>query len=153
MGAGGTSLDVRLRPATPADYEFALDLFERTMRPYAEQTWGVWLKEKAQDEIRRDCADGRAKIIEVNSAPVGMLRVDQEPPTHLQLEKLNVLPDHQRKGIGSLVLNHVISEAKQLGLPVRLRVLRVNPAKGLYERHGFTVTREEDVRFHMECAF
>jgi ribosomal protein S18 acetylase RimI-like enzyme len=47
----------------------------------------------------------------------------------------------------------IISEAESLGLPVRLRVMKVNPrAKAFYERLGFTVISEIETHFTMERA-
>lgn len=140
----------RLRAATAADAEFAYLVLEQTMRAYAEATWGEWHESRARDEMRLAASDGRSQIIEVDSVPVGILRLVNEGGSHLQLEKLFVLPAFQRKGTGTWVLQGVLENARTVGLPVRLRVLRVNPAKALYERLGFRVTAEEPVRFHME---
>jgi ribosomal protein S18 acetylase RimI-like enzyme len=74
----------------------------------------------------------------------------EQTDTHIQLHQLFILPEYQRRGIGSGLLEDLLTEAGQSGLPVRLRVLRVNPAKGLYERYGFRVTSEEPERFYMQ---
>ncbi|NJN01027.1 MAG: GNAT family N-acetyltransferase [Leptolyngbyaceae cyanobacterium RM1_1_2] len=42
-------------------------------------------------------------------------------------------------GIGTALLNNLILEALQSRIPVRLRVIVVNPAKSFYERLGFFV--------------
>jgi ribosomal protein S18 acetylase RimI-like enzyme len=142
--------DITLRPAKPDDAALAYEIFEQTMRPYAEATWGGWHPERAREELRLACEDGCTRVIEDRGVPVGIVRVVIEPGSHTQLEKLNVAPAFQGCGIGSEVLRRVLREAA--GVPVRLRVLRVNPAKRLYDRHGFRVTVEDDVRFHMEHA-
>ena len=70
----------------------------------------------------------------------------------LMLEKLYILPSHQRRGIGTLLLGRVIERAHASGKPIRLRVLRVNPARQLYERNGFKVDRSTDERYFMSYA-
>jgi RimJ/RimL family protein N-acetyltransferase len=47
----------------------------------------------------------------------------------------------------------VIEEARQLGLPLRLQVMKVNPrARTFYERLGFIHTGETDTHILMERA-
>lgn len=140
-----------IRQAQESDSEFAYLTLERTMREYALATWGNWLESEAREQTASDAKSGRSQIVQLGSQPVGLLRVDRFT-THLQLDQLFIMPEHQRQGIGGHVLRLVLSEAGAAGLPVRLRVLRVNPARHFYERHGFTVTSGTPQRFFMECA-
>jgi ribosomal protein S18 acetylase RimI-like enzyme len=137
------SLEISLRRAEPGDSDFAFQVLERTMRGYVEETWGVWSEATARVRTSADAVSG--------SESIGLLCVDHLA-THLQLEQLYLLPTCQRRGIGAQVLQLVLSESHALGLPVRLRVLRVNPAKRFYERHGFRVTSETPERLFMERA-
>jgi GNAT superfamily N-acetyltransferase len=141
-----------VRPAVPKDGEFAYFVLEQTMRPYAEATWGEWREAHARDEMLAAVSDGQTGVVHVNGQAAGILRAVEQAGSHIQLEKLFILPLYQRQGHGSALLEAVIERARQRNLPVRLRVLRVNPAKSLYARFGFEVTSEEPVRFHMEYA-
>jgi len=60
--------------------------------------------------------------------------------------------DHpfQRKGIGTEVMKRLIGEAAQVHQTVRLNVVKINPARRLYERLGFRVTHEDDRKFYMK---
>jgi GNAT superfamily N-acetyltransferase len=142
---------VSLRPAQAADSEFAYQVLERTMKSYAVATWGKWLEREAREETSADATAGRSQIIQLGTTAVGLLRLDRFE-THLQLEQLFVVPEHQRQGIGAAVLQAVVSEGRSQRLPVRLRVLRVNPAKEFYARHGFCVVSETPERLFMERA-
>ena len=142
---------IRLRPATSNDAEFAYEVLEQTMRNYVEATWGEWSEARSREEMTKDASDGQSQIIELGSLRIGLLRLE-EHSTHLQLEQLFVLPQYQRQGIGTLLLERVLEQARIRQLPVRLRVLRVNPARGLYERKGFKVVSETPERFFMEHA-
>ena|SRR5215469_7594363 len=141
--------DISIRRAGSSDAEFAYHVLVTTMREYAELTWGKWLETEARASVVADARTGRSQIIELASAPVGLLCVDRLD-THLQLDSLYVLPEHQKRGIGGHVLRLVLADASACGLPVRLRVLRVNPARQFYERHGFKVVAEAPERFFME---
>jgi len=138
-----------LRRATEADAELAYHVTERAMRDYVTATFGSWLEAEVRKNTSADACAGRSQVIELDSVPVGILNVERLP-THIQLHQLFILPEYQRQGVGTHLLRGILSDAATAGLPVRLRVLRCNPAKALYERHGFSVTSESPERFYME---
>ena len=145
------AVPIALRLATLADSEFVYEVACKTIRPYAEQTFGVWQEAQVRSTLASNISAGATKIIMVRAEPVGILTV-RELENHVQLDQLFVLPEYQRSGIGTQLVGAIVQRAKQLGVPVRLRVLRVNPAKRLYERLGFLVTSEEPERFYMQSA-
>jgi ribosomal protein S18 acetylase RimI-like enzyme len=140
---------ITLHPATLNDAEFAYQVLERAMREYAMATWGSWPEAKVRARASEDAAAGRSQLIRLGATAVGVVRIDRLP-THFELDQLYILPEHQGRGIGRHVLQGLLAEASAACLPVRLRVLRVNPARRLYERHGFTITSESPERFYME---
>src|SRR5262245_3162300 len=142
---------VTLRQATAADAGFACGVVDRTIRIYAEQTFENWPAVEAHARATGDAEAGRLQIMELDGRPIGIMKVERTD-THIQLHQLFILPEYQRRGIGGWLLEDLLAEARAVGLPVRLRVLRVNPAKHLYERHGFRVTSEEPARFYMQST-
>lgn len=65
---------------------------------------------------------------------------ETEYPEFLYLGVLAVHPDHQRRGIGSKLLNWGLERARREGVRVGTEA---SPAgKGLYEKFGFEVVRE-----------
>jgi GNAT superfamily N-acetyltransferase len=69
----------------------------------------------------------------------------------VKVNQLFLLPEHQGQGIGRRCMLAVMEEARGLGLPVRLRVLKVNPrALAFYGRLGFVRTGETDSHDLME---
>jgi len=79
------------------------------------------------------------------------MRVDRLPD-HWFLAKLYLLPAFQNMGLGSRLLEELITDAAIVRLPLRLSVLDGNPARYFYERHGFVVTSSSPPRHHMERA-
>jgi len=142
-------LEIVIRRAEESDSEFAYQTVERTMKGHALAIWGKWLEAEARTNTASDAKSGRSQIIQLGSERIGVLCVDRLA-THHQLDQLYIVPEHQRQGIGAHVLQLVLSEAQAAGLPVRLRVLRSNPARSFYERHGFCVFSESPERFFME---
>lgn len=76
----------------------------------------------------------------VDGRPVGYLATELEPTRAvMHLHKLYVLPQYQRRGIGSRLLDHACQSAFRAGCQqVRLHVNKANhPAIACYRRHGF----------------
>lgn len=78
--------------------------------------------------------------------PIGFASIGMIEPQVYKLHKLYVLPGDQGKGAGKFIINELIKLIKQKGAAtLLLNVNRNNPAKGFYEKLGFTVIKEEDV--------
>lgn len=76
----------------------------------------------------------------VDGRPVGYLATELEPTRAvMHLHKLYVLPQYQRRGIGSRLLDHACQSAFRAGCQqLRLHVNKANhPAIACYRRHGF----------------
>jgi GNAT superfamily N-acetyltransferase len=143
--------DIRLIGSTRADGDFAYEVLERTMRSYAVATYGHWVEHPTRSTIAAEAAAGKLEIILLRKTRVGILHVELVPE-HVFLKKLFILPEHQRAGIGGHLLQSVLQRARAAQLPVRLRVLRVNPAMSLYEKHGFRVVEQTTQAYFMEHA-
>nr|WP_292873344.1 GNAT family N-acetyltransferase [Nostoc sp. LPT] len=77
-----------------------------------------------------------------------ILVIEQEDA--LFLNYLAFLPLHQSKGLGTEILNKLLEQAIFRRIPIKLSVMRVNPAKALYELLGFRVVGGDENRFLME---
>ena len=63
------------------------------------------------------------------------------------LRAIEIHPDYQGQGIGTAIIQKLIAQAALKMKPVFLQVLKVNPAKKLYERLGFSVGSETSTHF------
>lgn len=61
-------------------------------------------------------------------------------PDHILLDHLYVARHLQGSGIGSKVLGHVKSVARNVSLPIKLCALKNSPANAFYKMHGFEIT-------------
>ena len=138
-----------LRRAKAGDAEFAFRVLEQTMREYVIATWGTWCEERSRRETTEQVTAGRTEIVELNGLPIGLQLVDR-PGTHIQLLQLYIAKDYQRRRFGTQLLGRLFAEARKSKLPIRLRVLAVNPARALYERLGFCVVDTTPERYFME---
>ena len=144
-------LPLTLRNAEVSDSDFAYETREKTMRNYVEQTWGQWNEYEARHQIDEDIRLFRLSIIEQGRRAVGMMRID-EYSTHLAIDQLFLLPEYQGKGIGTALIHRVLARAKEMQVPVKLWVLRVNPAQSLYQRLGFVVCEETMASLQLQSA-
>ena len=141
-------LAITRRQGNRGDLDFLWQLHVLTMRDYAGQTWGwdhVW-----QEQRFRDTFDpSRFEILELGGQAIGSLSVVEEQD-HVFLRVIQLHPDWQNRGLGTRLISQVLERAREKNQPARLQVLKVNPARALYERCGFAVTGETDTHFLME---
>jgi GNAT superfamily N-acetyltransferase len=132
-----------LRTASANDSEFAFAVRETAFARYAELAVGWCETEERRLHARRFNAHD-FRIITAAGVDVGVLAVRIETD-HMKVNQLFILPEHQGKGMGAVCMQIVLDEARRLGLPVRLRVLKGNPrALAFYLRVGFCVAGETD---------
>ena len=126
-----------LRPAEPGDYDALWRLKKLTMQTYVEQTWGAWDEETQEAFFRRNYRSDTVQVVMVDGKTAGLLEVTREPG-EIFLANVQVHPDLQGRGLGTMLVRHVLEAAAMLQVPVRLQVLKVNAgARRLYARLGF----------------
>jgi ribosomal protein S18 acetylase RimI-like enzyme len=130
-----------LRPVSDADADWLWALKQATMQAYVEQTWGRWDETEQAERFRQSFLPEHVQIIVVEGREMGLLHVERSPE-EIFLVNLQIAPEFQRRGLGTEVMHALMAEARNRGVPLRLQVLKVNPARRLYERLGFTVTGE-----------
>ena len=100
----------------------------------------------SEDQIRCEIETGVVwEVVELgDQGPIGFISYQLEPDTRVKLNKLYVLPDYQRKGIGARALNHVMESAAKLGgKAVWMQVNKNNrPAVAAYQKAGFVIYEE-----------
>ncbi len=80
---------------------------------------------------------------------VGAIRL-QFDESGCYLRDLQISQAFQNQGIGAKALGEATRVARQSGAKqIRLRVFKISPAYGLYKRHGFEVTDEDDRFYNM----
>ena len=142
-----TCADILERPAEVNDRTFLWDLHVATMRDYVERTWG-WDEGFQKDHFRKTFSTEHLRILTCGDHDIGALETHLHPD-HLFLARISILPSHQNRGIGTRIVRAIRREAAERNLPLRLQVLKVNPARQLYERMGFTTDGETATHFLM----
>jgi ribosomal protein S18 acetylase RimI-like enzyme len=139
---------VRLRAATPADYEFARGVHHAGMRWIGERLHGGW-DDAAQDaRFERNFVAEEIRIIVADDEDVGFLQAAVGPDA-VVLKELHIDATSQNHGIGTKVLRLLLAEADGIAKPVTVTVVKFNRALAFYERAGFRIVSEQDQRFQL----
>ena len=139
-----------LRDATEADRDWLYALLRASMGDYVVQTWGDWDEAFQRSRFDDHFTTVDQRIIVVDGVDAGVLIVHREA-TRLVLEEIQLLPEYQARGVGTAVLRDLMAEAASAAVPVELQVLKVNPARALYERLGFALASETDTHHLMSA--
>ena len=89
------------------------------------------------------------EIVEVEGKPAGR-RLVQRGNVLISLIDLALLPHHRGHGIGRVMVEQLVSEARARGCPLRLEVARDNPAQRLYARAGLLAAGGDELHLVME---
>ncbi|WP_299609760.1 GNAT family N-acetyltransferase [uncultured Aquimarina sp.] len=142
-------MNIKLHKATNDDITFLLELRRQTMIEHLEKV-GLFLSEE-QHLARVRIHFDHAFIILQHKEKIGVLKYI-ETDSVIEILQLQITPKFQGKGIGNYVLNDVIEQAIATNKEIRLKVLKENPAKFLYERNGFSIYDEDSYEFYMKLV-
>ena len=139
--------EIGFRSATSSDREWLYELKRVTMGGYVSETYG-WDESFQRHRFEENFKPGALKIVQVDGEDAGLLDAE-EGPDHVALNRIELLPKFQRRGLGGRVIRGLLADARRKDKPVLLQVLRVNPARALYERLGFTAYEETKTHYKM----
>jgi ribosomal protein S18 acetylase RimI-like enzyme len=139
-----------VRPARRTDEPFLYSCYKRTMFEYIEETWG-WDEGFQSAAFRQHLPWQRFRIIIVDGNSVGAACV-LETPDSIVLEMMMIEPEFQRRRIGSDFVAKLLDRARSEGRGVELRVMKINPAKAMYQRLGFEVVGEDAGTYEMQAV-
>ncbi len=135
--------NIELTEAQESDRQFFVYVHHTAYRFVIEEMFG-W-----DDELQHNYANAafdsdNIYLIMLNGEKVGVVGVDILPD-HVWLKQLFILPDRQRRGVGSFVVNWATETARQAGKDLRLQTLKANiGALRFYQTLGFELNEESD---------
>jgi ribosomal protein S18 acetylase RimI-like enzyme len=142
-------MEFHVREALPTDVDFARNLYFQTMRGMIESLFG-WDQRRQEESFAEWFDLQEAGIIVADGRDVGWMQVRTDD-REIFLGSLYVIPEMQRRGIGTHILSKLIAQCKQSSRALALAVMKINPAIRLYERLGFRVTHEDQYKFYMRA--
>jgi GNAT superfamily N-acetyltransferase len=136
------------RPATPADSALAYEIKKAALGPYIIQVFG-WDETRQLEFHAEEFHPGNTHILLDHGQPIGWFATHREDNAFF-IDHLYLLPGVHGQGIGTQLLQMLLQTADEAGLVARLDVLKVNPARRLYERCDFLIIGATDHFYHME---
>ena len=134
------------RRATDADVPFLMRLRRETKEAHLMAA-GLNMSEAdhlARLRHRYDCAE----VLLQEGHPVGLLKLSRDG-CDWEVIQFQLLSRLQGQGLGASLLKQVIAEAMAAGTALTLSVLKVNPARSLYESLGSVVESESADEYKM----
>jgi len=107
-----------------------------------------WQAQVQEQHYCRRHAHLERRAICVNGFSAGRILIDR-PDDCFRIVDFAILPSFRGRGIGTLVISDLLSEAADAGVPVEFELDPTNPAVRLCRRFGFTVVDEREDRVLM----
>lgn len=151
-------MSIKLRPVTPADEQFLIELYgttrawEREHAALDEIQWQIFIASQytaRKQHYDHFFGDAENSIVMYKGKRVGrhmVLRGEHE----YRLVLTELLPEYQGKKIGSKLVKDVLAEAAAAGKPARLQVAKLNGPLALCKRLGFVITGSNDMFHQLE---
>ena len=129
------------------EMDWAYLLFKDGLQQYIAQAWG-WNEIFPLHSFLANLPASSFVIVTLDQQDVGGYCLKNKTD-RVYLEMLLISTPMRRKGIGSHVMQFLINQTEIHDMPIRLSVLRNNPAHQFYRRLGFEVIAEDGFRYEM----
>ena len=156
----GVIQPIRLRPVTPDDESFLLEVYastradEMALLPWPDEQKQAFVLTQfsaQQQHYQKTYPDANHDIILFNDRMVGRLYVARLG-TEIRIVDITIHPRDRNRGIGSNLLGRLVVEASVCGKPLRIYVESFNPSLRMFERLGFSRTDEQGIHVLMEWS-
>ena len=137
-----------MRQGESADMDWLYQTFKLTMQSFIHQTWG-WDELLQEHSFYENLPAKSFAIATSEEHDVGALNL-REKADHLWLEMVLVLPGYQGQGFGRLMLEFAQRQSCKKQKPLRLSVLKLNPAQDFYRHMGFEQSGVDQWSYKMQ---
>ena len=144
-------MELTRRLAAEPDKPFLWEAVRQAYEDVVVRQFGQWDEDLQESDFNEKWEHADFEVVEVAGERVGAIWTTDEGE-YLRLREVFLLPDYQGKGIGTQLIEQELARARRQHKPLRLRVLRENRARALYERLGFTVSSEDETTLWMEAV-
>ena len=145
------TMEFTRRPASSQDRPFVEAANRRAYEELVVRQFGAWDDDTQARNFDEKWQRAGFEIVEVAGTPVGAIWTTDQGD-HLRLREVFLLPEWQGRGLGSHLVRQELGKARRRCKPLRLSLLRMNRARSLYERLGFSVCGEEETKLWMQAV-
>lgn len=145
-----TVKDPQLRRGERKDESWLFQLFKTTMQDYIDAAWG-WEELLQKEGFITSLPAPNFQILHLGDSNIGCIYLSDRDH-HLVLDMILVEPDKQKRGHGSRLMDWAKTKAVASWRPIRLSVLKTNPAVQFHLRHGFKTVEEDPHSLKMQWS-
>lgn len=140
-------MKVAKRQACESDYQWLYELKVAAMHAYVDQIYG-WNDAVQKEFFNSGFNPSNITVITLDGLDAGMFELTKDEGGYF-LKRIEIHPSFHNKGIGSYIIQEILSQAASEGENVELTVFKINPAQNLYKRLGFEVVNETATHYKM----
>lgn len=150
--------DILLQERTENDSEFFMELFGEIksselhldLWPEAFRIQMIEMQYNAfMQSINSEFPKHYDYLILFKSEKAGRLQLDKNEQG-FRIINISLLNSFRNKGLGTTIIKEILSEASNKNTPVFLEVDKVNPAFNLYNRLGFKIIQQDEIKYSMK---
>ena len=160
LSTNSTHVMVDVRAVEAGDEDFLFSVYASTRAE--EMTRVNWSAEQQEAFLRmqfraqstyyfENYPGAEFQVITLNDRRIGRLYVHRRAD-EIRIMDIALLPDYRNLGIGSALLQNILEQGSDLGLPVTIHVEQFNPALHLYKRLGFQLQEDKGVYLLMQWS-
>ena len=142
------NIETKIRKGSAADEQWLFNLFKETMQNFIDGAWG-WEELFQKEGFATSLPAKNFLILESENTPIACLHASKKAD-HLFLDMILVEPAFQRQGFGSQLISLIMQEAKNANMPIRLSVIKANPAVRFHQNLGFEIIEEDEHSYRMQ---
>lgn len=138
-----------IRRYNDLDKEFVFQTKKNAYIEYIEKYFGVWDEYKQRDYFNEyiNRTSDNTFIIECDKKRIGFYNTLVADNGDYIIGNICIIPEYQRKGIGTRILKGIIEEHKNDN--IYIQYFKSNPVGALYEKLGFIPSGESEFHYQM----
>ena len=123
---------MQLRPARDDDREFIFEAYKATLQSYVDWAWG-WDEDFQRNGFWKHHPFNEFRVVTIGEKIVGGIHTEEQETLNF-VRLIFLLPEFQGLGVGSKLLLDEGIRASESNKQLHLKVIKINPAKRLYDR-------------------
>ena len=139
---------LQLVKGMPSDQEWLYSLFRSTMQQHIAIAWG-WDEQFQKESFNTSLSAVNFKILTELGTKIGGFHLSDKLD-HIVLDMILVEPSMQRKGYGLFMMEAIKQESRAQKKPIRLSVLKSNPAIEFHKACGYGTTDSDSQSIKMQ---
>lgn len=144
--------NLNFKRAQKDDFDFAWRTYAEAVKPNISEFLGKdWSDDEQRSLFETIWHPENTLILISDNRPVGWME-HSETDDETIFEQFYIIPELRHQGIGSKLLQPILSDWKAKGKPITGTVLKNSPYKTFFEHLGFQVVGEDKITYLMKWS-